>query len=143
MHCIAPCGSDEAADLLESACCQPTFAATPLDGKTISGFLIWTAELMAALMSKDPKLHWGRKLAKEARIEDEEAGVGGAVIVQLTVHYGRPTTAAQSPLIQRELPGGYDRSVTAHLGDVFLGSWSTLRSRRRRHGDEQYGETAL
>jgi hypothetical protein len=56
MHVVALGRGHEFANLIQTFRRQPAPSPSALNGKAISRFLVWTAELMAALMCVDPQL---------------------------------------------------------------------------------------
>jgi len=92
-----------------------------LDGKAVRRLLVGTAELMAAFVCVDPQLHVrGLELGQQLGVEDEEAGIGRAVVVELIVHHRRPLAAHRPAAIQLQLAPGDDMGVAADVADVFL-----------------------
>jgi hypothetical protein len=57
--------------------------------------------------------------------------------------HGRPLPADQSPFVEGELARRYEFGVSAHMGHVFLGCWSSIRRRWLGEGHKQRGENTL
>ena len=59
-------------------------------------------------------------LAQQLGIEDEEARIGGAVVVELVVEDGRPLAAQQLAAVELQLAGADELGVAADVGHVLL-----------------------
>src|SRR4030095_11803336 len=103
VHAVAFGRCDEPADLFQTIGREPPFPAPTLHRETIRRLLVGTAELVAALVCMDPELHRGRHPAQQSWVENEEAGIGGAVIVELMVEHGRALAANDPAVIELEL----------------------------------------
>ncbi|MFY0614482.1 MAG: hypothetical protein JXQ99_23330, partial [Hyphomicrobiaceae bacterium] len=104
VHRRAFCRTDKFADLLEAIRCQPSLPAATLHGEAVRDFFIGSAELMATLVTVNPKFHSFRHSSDQFRIEDQKPRIGRAVIIQRTVQNGGSTTANQPATVQYQLP---------------------------------------
>src|SRR6478736_7373395 len=108
VHRVALGGGDELADVVEPLGRQPLLAASALDGEAVGRLLVWTAELVAALVRVDPHLYGSRDARHQFGIENQEARVGGAIIVELAVNDGRTLAADHGLTVEVQLPGSHD-----------------------------------
>ncbi len=76
------------------------------DAEAVGGLLVRATELMPALMRVDPKLDRPRQLIEKSRIENDEAGIGGAVVVELVIDHSRTRSALDTIVFQLELAIG-------------------------------------
>src|SRR5262249_15314579 len=87
VHAVAFGRRNEPAHLLEPVGRQPALAPAALNGEAVGGLLVGAAELVAALMGMDPQLHRCGNLREQLGIENEEARIGGPIIIELRVEH--------------------------------------------------------
>src|SRR3990172_4864824 len=129
MHTVALGGGNKIADLLEPTRRKPSLAPPALHGEAVGGLLVGAAELVAALVGKNPELHRGRNLGHQARIEDQESRIGGAVIVELTVDHHPALSAHLRLAVELQPPGGQHLRIAADMGGILFGRRNVVRSR--------------
>src|SRR5581483_714074 len=135
VHGVALGRGDEAADLLQTVGREPSLAAAALHGKAIRRLLVGTAELVAALVRVDPHLDRRRDLVEQLGVEDQEARIGGAVVIEVVVEDRGPLPAQQPLPVEPQIARGDDLGVSADMRNVLL--WRGAGLGARPAGDRQ------
>src|SRR5690349_15315222 len=137
VHAVALGRGDEAANLLEPLGSQPFLAAPALHGEAVRCLLVGPAELVPALMGVDPQLDGRRDLVEELGVEDEEARIRGAVIVEVGVDNRGTLAAYLPPSVELQLPDSHDLGIAAHVRHVLFRGRAGLGGHPRQRAQHQ------
>ena len=132
MHAVTFGRRDELADVVEAFGGQPPLAAATLHGKTVGGFLVGAAKLMTAFMREDPHFDRRGDLVHQFRIENQEARVSRAVVVELAVEHNRALAALCFLAVEAEIARVHDLGAGTNVRGIFF---------RRRTGRRATVET--
>jgi hypothetical protein len=108
------------ADLLKARWREPALPPPPQDRKAVGGLFIGPAELMPTLESIRPQLHGPRYLLQPSQVEDDEARIGGAIVVEQVVQHGRVISAGTLRPASTNSPAATIRVFTDNIRDVIL-----------------------
>ena len=75
---------------------------------------------MTAFVRIDPQLDRGRELGEQSRIHDQEARIGGAVVIQLVVDHRGTRTAIEFVTVEGELTRRHNPGFSADVRDVIF-----------------------
>ena len=94
---------EKRANLLKAFAAEPAIAKTPAYSITVRRRFAISDELMTAFMGEGEALERDRKRGKPFGIQDDEAEIGGAVILEAGLQHCRERAATETLAIEIEL----------------------------------------
>ena len=131
VHVVALSHGDEVTHLIQPVLGEPSFAAAPLDAKAVGGLLVGTAKLMSAFMRIDPQTHGKGQLAEQLRIQNDEAWVCGAIVVETVIENGRTRPALNLVAVDFELSDRHQLRRSVRVANIFFSGRAIVRNPAR------------